>query len=54
MVLGRGWALNLGVAALAFGGPHDLLTKVGKRALDELTRDAGTPIEWLDETSAAS
>jgi aminoglycoside phosphotransferase (APT) family kinase protein len=38
---GRGWALNLGVAALAFGGPEDLLTKVGKRALDELTTDMG-------------
>jgi aminoglycoside phosphotransferase (APT) family kinase protein len=50
---GRGWVLNLCVAALAFGGPQDLLTEVGKRALDELTRDAGTPIEWLDETSAA-
>jgi len=50
---GRGWALNLGVAALAFGGPQDLLTKVGERALDELTIDVGTPIEWLGETSAA-
>jgi aminoglycoside phosphotransferase (APT) family kinase protein len=50
---GRGWVLNLGVAALAYGGPPDLLTKVGRRALDELTRDAGMPLEWLDETSAA-
>ena len=31
-------------------GRQDLLTKVGKRALDELTTDAGTPIEWLGET----
>jgi hypothetical protein len=38
--------------ALAFGGPQDLLTKVGKHAMDELTIDAGTPIEWLDETPA--
>ena len=50
---GRGWALNLGVAADAFGGPQDLLTKVGKRALDQLTIDVGTPIEWLGQTSAA-
>jgi aminoglycoside phosphotransferase (APT) family kinase protein len=49
---GRGWALDLGVRALAFGGPADLLTKVGKRALDELTIDAGTPIEWRDDTDS--
>jgi len=47
---GRGWVLDIGVRALAFGGPQDLLTKVGKHAMDELTIDAGTPIEWLDET----
>ena len=49
---GRGWVLDLGVRALAFTGPQDLLTKIGKRALDELTIDAGTPIEWLDATPA--
>jgi aminoglycoside phosphotransferase (APT) family kinase protein len=47
---GRGWALNLAVAALAFGGPHDLLTTVARHTLDELTIDAGTPITWLGET----
>jgi aminoglycoside phosphotransferase (APT) family kinase protein len=51
---GRGWALSLGAAAVAFGGPQDLLTKVGMRALDELTIDLGTPIKWLGETSAVS
>jgi hypothetical protein len=49
---GRGWVLDLGVRALAFTGPADLLTKVGKHALDELTIDAGTPIEWRDASSA--
>jgi aminoglycoside phosphotransferase (APT) family kinase protein len=43
---GRGWALNLGVAAVASGGPRDPLTKVGERALDQLAVDVGTPIEW--------
>ncbi len=47
---GRGWALNLGVAALAFGAPQDLLATVGRRAFHELTTDAGRPIKWLGET----
>jgi aminoglycoside phosphotransferase (APT) family kinase protein len=48
---GRGWALNLGVAALAFGGPQDLLATIARHALDELTIDAGRPVTWLSETA---
>jgi aminoglycoside phosphotransferase (APT) family kinase protein len=47
---GRGWTLNLGVAALAFGGPQDLLATVGRRALHEFDdrRRKADHVAWRD------
>jgi len=51
---GRGWAVAVGAAAVAYSGPDEILARIGRRALTEVMADAGEPVSWVDKGGAES